>query len=650
MIYVYDFEVFAHDWLVVFKNIATGVRTILHNDNDRVIEFMKSTDIILCGFNNKHYDNHILKGVLLGLSPEEIKQLNDFIIIQKQNGWEFPLLNQPKGYYSEEEQCFIRNPNYVSTYFNSFDLKDDMQEGLSLKAIEAHLGMSIVESDVDFNIKTKLNPSQVETIKKYCCYDVDATEELLKIRTPYLKTKINLGKLRNISEADSLRCTNAQIVAKYLQAKRVERFDGRDFKYPPNLDLDIIPKPILNFFEKIHDKSIPDDELFGKGLHFDYELASCPTRYAWGGAHGTPSILAKGDIYEIKKAKPFHSKSTKRRIIQNRDVTSLYPTLMILYNCISRNIASPELFKKAYEERLAAKHAGDKEKATTLKLPLNTASGCGEAKFNDMYDPLPTRSMRIYGQLFLTDLVMNISKICKSFKLLNFNTDGILYEIDVEELPFVDSICDEWSKRTGFELETDEISEVWAKDVNNLLFIQPDGHVKKVGSYLNYGISTKGAFSINNNYTIVVDALIDYLIKGTPVEETIANCDNILKFQIIAKTGDKYHSAYYQSYGEKLPVQKVNRVYATSDKNYGTIRKSSDTEDKKIENIPLHCVIDNDNKLTINDIDKTWYVRFAKKRVNDFLGIEPPKINKRSANAIWRKINKLLEDKTNAKN
>lgn len=78
--YIFDCEVYAHDWVFVFKEAATGRRTIIHNDNDAVMAFMEQ-DPYLGGFNNKHYDNHILKAVMIGYTPEQIKEINDLNII-----------------------------------------------------------------------------------------------------------------------------------------------------------------------------------------------------------------------------------------------------------------------------------------------------------------------------------------------------------------------------------------------------------------------------------------------------------------------------------------------------------------------------------------------------------------------------------------
>jgi len=84
--------------------------------------------------------------------------------------------------------------------------------------------------------------------------------------------------------------------------------------------------------------------------------------------------------------------------------------------------------------------------------------------------------------------------------------------------------------------------------------------------------------------------------------------------------------------GEKIPVQKVNRIYATKDPRYGKLFKvkAENDAEAKIEMLPEHCIIDNDNHLTIADVDKQFYIDMAKKRINDFMGIKPEKKGRKS--------------------
>lgn len=584
----YDCEVFKYDWVVVFKDRKTRVYTVIHNDNE-ALKMAISNENLYIGFNSKHYDQYIIKAIAAGFTPGELKQLNDYIIAGGQ-GWEYPLL-----------QDF---------YFtlNNVDIRDDMQNTLSLKSIEGHLGLPIRESSIDFNIDRPLTKEELEEVIKYCKYDVDSTEKIVNLREDYLKTKANLGKRAGIDVVKAMAMTNAKLTAQMLGAKFVPRDDGREYVYPDNLDKSVIPNKILEFFDTIHDVSITDDELFKTSL--DITLGDMPCTYAWGGVHGSQS--------------KYYEESTDTRVIQNRDVSSLYPTIIEEYQYLSRNVADANLYYQMRKDRITAKHSGDKQLSKDLKLPLNTVSGAQENKFNELYDPLPTRSLRISGQLFLTVLTIRLLNACKSIKLLNLNTDGLMYSVDREELPLVDEICTTWEKETRFELETDDISKVWIKDVNNLLLIKTNGSVKTVGGYLNYGISEKGAWSINNNMVIVKKALIEYFVNGTPIEDTINNCKDILDFQIIAKAGAKYSGAYQIVNGKEVPVQKVNRVYSNKDTSYGTIIKvkAIDGSKAKIENLPEHCIIDNENQLSIDDIDKGFYINLAKKRLNDFTGEE----------------------------
>lgn len=619
-IIVVDVETFKYDWITVFYDTTTNMWSVFHNDNESVTDYMSQPDVIFCGFNNKHYDNHILKAICCGADPLLVKQINDFIIEDGRNGW---------------DHYFLRRNRFR---FNSFDLMDDTRLGTSLKHIEAHLGLDIEETEVDFNIDRPLTAEEIEKTIHYCKWDVSCTAKLLTLRKNYLDCKIQLGRMCGLSDAEALYCTNARLTAKYLGATFVKRDDGREYEYPKNLRTSVIPQPILDFFMQIRDTSIPDADLFKR--KFNIDIGGCPCTYAWGGVHG--SLTQYSEV------------ATDDRVIQNRDVSSLYPSLLIIYEYISRNCADPHKYEATYHERIAAKHRGDKKTANTLKNPLNTASGAQDQPTNDLYDPRNARSMRISGQLFLTDLVMELLANCSTLKLLNFNTDGLMYSVDKSELPKVDRICAEWEKRTRFELETDNIKSVFIKDVNNLLFVDTDNHVKTVGAYLNYGIAEKGGWSINNNHTIVKDAVIAYFVNGTPVEETIYGCDDIHKFQIIAKAGGGYKSVYrvppnYEDYrkqyekinryrdengklrnpqwswdcyvGPQREVQRVNRVYASTNPNMGTLVKiKPDGTVGKIGGLPTSCIIDNKNRLTIDKVDRTWYVALAQKYISDYVG------------------------------
>lgn len=617
-IFIFDCEVFAHDWLFVFKEIATGEYTVIHNDNDAVVAFMEHNPF-LGGFNNKHYDNFILKGVMCGLTPEQIKEINDLIIVEEVNGWDIPVLREYR------------------VYFDSFDLMDDCQVGLSLKAIEAHLGIPIEETEVDFNITHRLSEKELQETIYYCKYDVDATEKLYHLRQAYLKNKVTLGKARNLTDRQAMYMTNAKLTSVYLKAQKPEKpwNDERNYQYPEKLLRQYIPQGVFDFFDRMKDDRIPNDELFSSKL--EIMVGVCPCTIAYGGIHGAiPTYVEE---------------ATETRTIRNKDVASYYPHLMTLMGYCSRNMPSPKMFEDTLEERVAAKKAGDKATANALKLVLNTTYGAmlngkdGTA-FNDLYDPLMGRSVCISGQLFLLELSEHLIAECPTLKIIQLNTDGIMVSFDHEDEAKYQEITQEWQDRTGFELEEDFIRKIVQKDVNNYVEVPADGGEPKVkGGQLVRGIAPAGAFNINNNAVVVARAIKQYFIDGTPPEETIAASENILDFQLIAKAGGKYSQCYHLVGGEKVIVQKVNRVYAVSDKSKGTVYKTHAVtgRDAKVAGLPTHCAIDNNNNLSIEVVDRKWYVKLAKKYINDFLGIKPPRKNTRRINSLKKKSLALFD-------
>lgn len=589
-IVTYDVEVFRFDWLVTFKDKESGQFTCIWNDNE-ALKACLDDDTIYIGFNSKHYDTYIIKAIAGGLSNAEIKQVNDFIIGGGQ-GWQCPLLD----FYFK---------------FNNVDIRDDTQMGLSLKAIEGHLGISVKESSVPFDIDRPLTPEEKAETEFYCKHDVDTAERLVDIRKDYLKNKINLGRLAGLDEVKAMGMTNAKLTAAMLKAQKQPHDDERKYVYPDNLRKEFIPPEVFEFFDKMYDPSIPDKELFSGKLNL--MIGECPVTLGYGGIHGAiPN---------------FFWEETEDRGIKNEDVGSYYPHLCTINGYTSRNIPSPQIYEDILDRRMKAKAAGDKTTANALKLVCNTTYGCLLNQYNDLFDPLMGRSVCISGQLYLLELAEHCYQDFESLRIVQLNTDGIMVECDKKDYDKLAEICAEWQSRTGFDLEEDTVVKIAQKDVNNYIEVQPDGKSKAKGGYLVKGIAPAGAFNINNSCVIVATALKEFLINGTPVEDTINACDDIFQFQIIAKAGAKYKEAYHLVDGEQIPVQKVNRVYATSDERYGKLFKvkAETGATAKIEMLPDHCIIDNDNHLTIDDVDRTFYIEMAKKRINDFMGVKPEK-------------------------
>ena len=94
----YDMEVYFKDWLGVFLDTDSQKEHVIVNDPEylrRLYEEHKND--IWCGFNINHYDQYIVKAILLEIDP---KYVNDRIIEEHIDGWQithqfrqYPMIN-----------------------------------------------------------------------------------------------------------------------------------------------------------------------------------------------------------------------------------------------------------------------------------------------------------------------------------------------------------------------------------------------------------------------------------------------------------------------------------------------------------------------------------------------------------------------------
>ena len=629
--YIYDIEVFSHDWIVVFRNPeAENNHIVIHNDNYHLRAFLDQPDIVIGGFNNKHYDNWVVLTMLQGGSNIEVKRHNDFII-EGGEPWAFPFIAR--------QRLPVR----------SFDLRDDIADpGISLKAIEGNLKLPIVESSVPFDIDRPLTPEELDEVIRYCKHDVDATVNLYNARKEnYIDAKALIAEMYDVPIEEAVGLTNAKLCARILGAKPQHLDDERDYVIPDNIDTELIPKVVLDFFLQIRDKSIPDAKLFGagkgsKGLTLDLWIETgggrCPVTFAWGGVHGAkPCVIVE---------------ETEDRVIINQDVASLYPNSMLNFGYCSRAMEDPEAYRKLVERRLAYKHSGDKLRSNALKLPINTTYGAMLNPYNDLADRKAGRSVCISNQLAMSMLITMLGRECETIDFVNINTDGIMFTIDRREVERSEAIIKEWSEITRFEMERDDFVKVIQKDVNNYIGIKADGSFKTKGGYVSL---YKGGNFKTNSLQIIHKAVVDYLVKGVAPEDTINAETDIFTFQQIVKTGGTYEGSYHYVNGVREEIQKVNRIYAVKDPKYGQVvkgkwitekRRKDKTSGKMISEpvdppvwsestvpeCPDHTFIDNENVLTVDKLDKDYYIDMAKKRIDKYINIDP---------TVARKIEKI---------
>ncbi len=568
---LYDWEVFSHDWLVVFKE-PSKEHTVIYNDVDKLRGFFNQhKNDIFVGFNNRHYDDYIMKAVLSDMNP---KVVNDWIITDEKQGWEFPGLN--------------------NIYFLSLDLRNDIPGGvsLSLKEIESNLGMSIEESSVPFDIDRKLTKEEIEETEFYCKHDVDATEQLYYQRFDYIKSKLQIINAFKLP-IKCISMTNAQLTAEVMGARKRKYYDENIYDMPECVD--VKDQEVLSFFANPQDAT----------RSLDKEICGIPHTIAYGGLHGAiENSHFKGNLF-------------------NFDVSSYYPSMIIMFDFMSRSVSDKNkpLYKKIRDDRFIYKKEGN-SLADAYKLILNTLFGAMGYVYNKLYDLKMNRQVCITGQLLLIDL---LEKLKPYINLVQSNTDGVLFQTNNIEM--CRKIVHSWEEKTGLQMEEDTVDEIYQKDVNNYIMLEKNGDIKTKGGYVkNYSIKKgkeKLGNYVSNSMTIIDEAIVKYLLFNKSVEDTIFSCQDPMRFQITTKKGPTYKRVVWEVNGEEIETNNVNRVFASKDDKYGKLIKVKQNGRRDtIGSLPEHCLVFNKDikEFDINLIDKYWYVREAKNRIKDFIG------------------------------
>ena len=617
-LWMYDGEVFAHDSLFVFKNYVTREEKVFHNCNGNEIqEWIDDVDPILCAFNCNNYDKHILRCWIAGMSPEELKGVNDFIIRDGGNGWDI-------------------NVGYVKVPI-MWDLFNDINPRKSLKEIEGNLRLNITETSVPFDIPTKLTPEQYQEVLYYCRCDVDALFPLFdKLKNDY-KSKFIISKLGGIEPAFGLSQTNANLTAILLKATKQKHNDNFTYTYPSCIDKSKIPKEALEYFDDI----IEHNDLDYSPTAPNIEFLDIMFQLGVGGGHG---FKKKGTYY--------YDRRTSKKVLCNWDFTSLYPNLVRLFGYSSRNQEDKDAYVNLLKMRMQAKKGllsddflkpmdltnGDLN--IGLKLPLNAYTGALRAKFNALYDNLQGFSICTTGQLIVMQLIHDLQKV-PTLEMVSANTDAVMYEVAPEYKDQADKLIHDLEKLTGLEMEEDKIVRIIMANVNNYCELLETGDDE-------YSINYKGTnFECNsikknlkliwhkdtqswetkftddvktNSMTIVGEALLKELLLDIPVEETINNCEDIFRFQIITHLGHTYQKMVQESENGDVELQRNNRVYAGLKPSGTLVKVKADGRRDSLANCPDNPIIDNANECSMKDINKNWYIRVAKQRVEDFLG------------------------------
>ena len=602
-IHGYDFEVYSKiNWFcVTFINYEDrNKEVVIVNDRAKLIEFYNAhKDDIFISYNGRQYDTGIFKGILDGMN---VGYVNDKLI--KEGKKPFQVVKNAKKYP-----------------LNDYDtiLKDK-----SLKQLEAFMGDDIRETEVDFNIDRPLTEEEIKQTLYYNHHDVVEVLKVLDYCWDDFEGQLDIIELYGLDMSYFTK-TKVQLAVspKILNAVDQHTLDDEfDIRLPETIKLSdkykFIPEWYMNpknWRYKEHLRS--EDNQHNNQLCCT--VAGIPHVFAWGGCHGADD---KEAVFE--------------GIILHADVASMYPTTDIEYGLLSRKFKNPDDFKQMRDFRLKLKsEKNPKNKA--LKPMINGVYGAGKDRNNPSYDPLMANLTCIFGQMFILDLIDKLEPYCR---LLQTNTDGIFVLCENEEMKNkVIEITNQVGERLKMEFEIDEYTKLIQKDVNNYIAVKKNGELECKGAMVKFNKP------IDNDLPILNDAVRNYLAYNIPVEQTINECNEYIKFQKVIKLSAKYKEIWYgngvsgkdnkiTSINGELLKGKVHRVFASKRQSDGSIYKLKIEKGIKsyeqFANTPTHLFIDNEDvhdKSIPEYLDKEYYINEAKKRIDMFLTKDEEKID-----------------------
>ena len=623
--WIYDIEVFKNDWLFVAKSMDGESKVICWNDPINLAKWIKNK--ILIGFNNAGYDDAVIHHALVYPYAVKgaltVKEFSDLMIYDELDNTK----RRPEIREEFKNQRLVFDPPFLS-WDVSFHMPFDIRRNSLKKLTMSVLNRRNYDSNVPFDTPRPLTQEERREVERYCEMDVDNTRDLFLPDPEDIKKKEENPKykMREFARdsydikwnlmveykmtAKTLITKSSSFAGKVLCGEDAKPNPKNTFKLvdgkrqyyliPDMAYTELKGSPVLDFYIKHQDDPNYIKEKFEYYMGGDDE--SHKYQFGFGGLH--QALINFG--------------STN---LCNFDVASLYPSLLIQYNLMSRGAEkNPDSYKEVYHTRIAAKHEGKTLLNLGLKLVLNGAIGAMLSNYNPLYDTWSNSSICVHGQLLLFILCKRLYEA--GFNIVQTNTDGIMVERreDVDFMP----ICKKWEEETRLVLEYDDIAILQQNNVNNYYCQFTNGKVKSKGFYLS-----------NEKYGKATSIILCNMVTGKPLLEGTQPRDYViykrhsigeiydgvtnqklegrsLAFVVGYPEDPRTQSYYSRSRNEREVVKKDENGKAVVDENGNNVTETINSV-SKINGFTEHMLlVDDTNTLTFDEINTKEYINFAK--------------------------------------
>ncbi len=521
------------------------------NQIEELIDYFLDKSLLFAGYNNHHYDDVILNYIIdYGSKFKSLSYTQGCISLSNLS----QLLIQ-----GDENRDRYKKWMYMN-FFESIDIltlmySSKLRVGLKEMQLTMHYP-NVLEYEGDFS--KPIPADDVEVMVEYNINDVNSThelfEKLVKQGDYELRKWIEEEYGINAYSMDSVKFGERILSKKICEQLHISYKKLKEMRSPMDyIPLKDVILPIISYKNPILQSVLEEMKSTvvysreRKGYEKEFVLSN--TRFSVG----------VGGIHSLNTPETFVPKEDE--YIGHLDVASMYPSFIVRYGWFPRHLgkAGIDVYTQLYKERLEAKHNGQKLKNLALKLTLNSVTGKMQEETSWMYDPFSVFKIRINGQLVLLMLVDILLQY--NCRIVQVNTDGVMFVAKKEIESNLQESVAELEQLTQLSFEGEHYEAFYQYAVNDYVGVK-EGYSQSRNPNL---IEKKGMFITDTQLgkglapVIIPEAVINYLINGVPVKDTITKCDDIRKFVM----GQRVDKKFKVEYNGKV-VQRINRFYAST--------------------------------------------------------------------------------------
>lgn len=559
-----DTECFPNFWSIGFRRVSDGKTLVMEHshrhqiDTDRMAALLRNNTIV--GFNWQAYDAGMCAAVLEGYDNAALKRTNDRIIVGGMKYWQ---LEDQLGLVIPRRWKFI---DLIEPQPNAF---------ASLKTLMGRMHCRRLQ-DLPYQPDTFLTEEEMDKVLAYMGNDLEGTHEQFDWLREPLEMRSILSKEY---ETDFMSKSDSQIGEGIIK-KRVEQSTGqRVYKVetPPGTTFQYKVPPYLSFqteqLQTILERVRTTD--FYVTRDGKVELPSWLSGRGIS-INGNTYAMGIGGLHSTEKNRAVHADD--EHILRDYDVSSFYPAIILGSGLYPKSIGPVflDVYRKIRDDRIVAKRAGNKVVDQGMKIALNGVFGKLGSRYSVLYAPHLLIAVTLTGQLALLMLIERAEEA--GIPVASANTDGVVFRCPVELEDTLKEITKQWEVETGFELEDTEYQSLYNQSVNTYIAVKPDGSAKMKGAISNpwrYN-DKRGSLMKNPQATIVSDAVVDFITKGTNIEETIRGCTDIRGFVTVVnvKGGGMWRDQYLGKVVRYIWGQEGEEIlYKTPDSRTGNHKR-----------------------------------------------------------------------------